>query len=196
MKKWMAYMLIGVCAAGAAVAENNIPWWKKPFVKSADEETQVIPPAPAAPVLVAPEPEMPRAPRREGAAGERLMQINPQAVEKMKAQHEALMKLGEAARNEIDPVKKEVLVNELRAKLTEIADRTLAAQRKRLERAESELPKLRERLANAEKNKEARIEEQLQKILSGEPLKGAEGKRPGDGKQHKKGNKPPSPVTE
>jgi hypothetical protein len=120
-------------------------------------------------------------------------QPTPEQKEKMKAQHEALMKLGEAARNETDPVKKEVLVAELRAKLTEIADKMQGEAKKRLEQAEKELPKLRERMAHSENNKAARIEEQLQRILAGEPLKGPEGKRPelpGEGR-HKKGPKPP-----
>jgi hypothetical protein len=90
--------------------------------------------------------------------------------EKIKAQHEELMKLGESARNETDPVKKEALVGQLRAKLTEIADKMHAEAKKRFEQAEKELPKLKERMDDAEKNKAARVEQQVQRILAGEPL--------------------------
>ncbi len=220
MKKWMVYGLISAFAAVAAMSEDAVPWWKKPFVKNADEQTQVIPPAPAAPVVSTPVSEKPRMQRHEGLSGEQLqkltpeqlekmkarkaqmqqregagdgprLQMNPQQMEKMKAQREEIMKLGEAARNEPDPAKKEMLISQLRAKLTEGADQRLATQKKRIEQAEREMPKLREKLADAESNKTARIEEQIQRILAGEPLPGPEGKRPelpGGGK-HKKAAK-------
>ena len=224
MKKWMTIVLISVCTAGLAAAEDTVPWYKKLFNKNADEQTQVIPPAPevSAPASV---PEAPRMKRHEGLSEEQRQKltpeqietmkarkaqmqqregkeegqrpkVNPEQMEKMKAAHEALMKLGEAARNETDPAKKEALIGQLRTKLTENADNMLAEQKKRLEQAEKEVPKLKERMADFEKNKSARIEEQVQRILAGEPLKRPEGKRselPGDGK-HKKGAKPP--VTE
>ena len=215
MKKWMMYVLIGACTAGVAVAEDSIPWYKKMFNKNADEETQVIPPAPAVTPAPAPTPAPVQAPnlqrpqltpeqkekmkaraaqiqQREGAGEKPHSQVNPEQAAKMKAQREEIMKLGEAARNETDPVKKEELIGQLRAKLTEAADKMQAEMQKRLDQAEKELPKLRERMADAEKNKTARIEEQLQKILAGEPLKGPEGKRPelpADGK-HKKAVRP------
>jgi hypothetical protein len=192
MKKWMIAVLVGVCAAGAAIAEDTVPWYKKMFGKSADEQPQVIPPAPetvAPPAQAAqPAPAVKQRPqltqeqieklkaRKEGSP----FQVKPEVVEKMKAHHEALMKLGEAARNETDPVKKEALVAELRAKVTEGMEKMLADQKKRLAQAEADLPKLRERLADAEKNKTARIDEQVQRILSGEPMmKHHEGKHPG-----------------
>ncbi len=211
MKKWMMYVLIGACTAGVAVAEDSVPWYKKMFNKSAEEETQVIPQAPAVTPVPAPAPDVQRSEgqrpqltpeqkekmkaraaqiqQREGASEKLRPQVNPEQAAKMKAQREEILKLGEAARNETDPVKKEALIGQLRAKLTESADKMQAEMKKRLDQAEKELPKLKERLADAEKNKTARIEEQLQKILAGEPLKGPEGKRPGpsvEGK-HKKG---------
>lgn len=213
MKKWMLIALIGTCAAGLVAAEtNNVPWFKKIFNKSADETAPAVEPAPevAAPAVT---PEMPHTQRpnltpeqiekmkarraqmqqREGEGDRPHQMMNPQQMEKMKAMHEELMKLGEAARNEADPAKKEVLVGQLRAKLTEVADKMLMEQKKRLEQAEKELPKLRERLAASEQNKSARIEDQIKRILAGEPLMPFDGKqkgKPGEGKA-KKGPKPP-----
>ena len=217
MKKWMVVVLTGMFMAGAAMAEDAVPWYKKLFNKNADEQTQVIPPAPAAPAPAAPVPEAPNL-KRQGAgesqrpkltpeqmekmkamrgAGERQqMPLSPEQMakmEKMKAAHEELMKLGEAARSEADPVKKEALIAEIRAKLTAAADKMQAEMKKRLDQAEKELPKLKERMAEAEKNKATRIEEQVQRILSGQPLEMPQGKRPelpGGGK-NKKGPKPP-----
>lgn len=167
MKKWMNYIMVVGLTAGTASAA----WW--PF--GSDKKSEPAPAVTAAPV---PAPEKPRMQRPEGQGERQRPQINPEQMEKMKAQHEELMKLGETARNETDPAKKEALVGQLRAKLTEVADKMQAEGKKRLEQAEKELPKLREKLAEAEKNKTARIEEQVQRILAGEPLKGPEGKRP------------------
>lgn len=205
MKKWMAALLISVCAAGAAVAEDTVPWYKKLFGKSADEQTQVIPPAPEAVAppaaqAVLPETAVKQRPQLTPEQIEKIkarkeaspFQVKPEMAEKMKAHHEALMKLGEAARNETDPVKKEALVAELRAKVTEGMDRMLADQKKRLAQAEVELPKLKERLADAEKNRDVRIEEQVKRILSGEPMmKHPDGKRPGG---LKRDGKKPAPA--
>jgi len=191
MKKWMTIVLLGTLTVGLAVAEETkVPWYKKMFGKSADEQTQVIPPAPAVPP---PAPDMPRMKNREGM-GERHMQLSPEQMEKMKAQRDALMKLGETARNETDPVKKEALVAEIRTKVTEMVEKGQAEMKKRLEQVEKELPRLKEKMAEAEKNKAARIEEHVQRIISGEPFKGPDGKRP-DGAPKKEGKKlPPPPV--
>jgi hypothetical protein len=222
MKKWMIYGLLGALAACLAIAEDSVSWWKKPFVKNADEATQVIPPAadtqitpvaPAAPVpgikhkaagdrpqLTPEQIEKIKAQReavgqkREGAGEYKRPQLSPEQMEKMKAQHEELMKMGEAARNETDPAKKEILVGQLRTKLTEIADKMQAEAKKRLDQVEKELPKLKERIADYENNKAARIEDQVKRILAGQPLAQHDGKRleqPGAGKA-KKGPKAPT----
>lgn len=199
MKKWMTYILIGACTAGMAVAEDNVPWWKKPFVKSSEEEPQIMPPPPPAPVpppgmrpdegsrpvLPREQKEKLKARLQQQGGAEHPAQFNPRQIEKMKAQHEALMKLGEAARNETDPVKKEALIAELRVKLVEIADKMQAEARKRLEQAGKEIANLQKRIDDYDKNKEARIEGQVQRILAGEPLREPEGK-------HKKDPKPPA----
>ena len=132
--------------------------------------------------------------QREGAGDRQRPKMNPQQLEKMKAQHKALMKLGEAARTETDPVKKEALIAELRVKLTEVSDKIQEEAKKRLERVGKEMKNLEKRIADYDANKSVRIEEQVQRILAGEPLKGPEGRRQGglgEGK-NKKGPKPPA----
>jgi hypothetical protein len=185
MKKWMNYiMVIGLTAGSASAA-----WW--PF--GSDKKDEVVPAVPVVEAVPAPAHGMPRIQRPEGQGERQRPQITPEQMEKMKAQHEELMKLGEAARKETDPAKKEILVGQLRVKLTEVADKMQAEGKKRLEQAEKELPRLREKLAEAEKNKAARIEEQVQRILAGEPLKKPEGKRPEGAelkKEVKKATKP------
>ena len=207
MKKWIICGLIGVLTAGLAVAENTntVPWYKKLFNKNADEQTQVIPPAPAATpapaVSAATAPaasRMPSTPEQKAKFEKMKAQATPEQkakFEKMKAQREEIMKLGEAARNETDPAKKEVLVAELRAKLTEIADKMQAEAKKRIAQAGEETGKLQQKVADYEKNKPARIEEQVQRILAGQSPYPSEGKHP-DGaslkKDGKKGVKPPA----
>jgi hypothetical protein len=216
MKKWMVCGLISAITAGMAVAEDTNPWWKKPFVKNSDEATQVIPPAPETPPPGVPKQARPgtgegqrkltpdqiekmKAMREGAGARQPGQQPGPEQqakMEKFKAQHEELMKMGEAARNETDPVKKEALVAQLRTKLTEIADKMHAEAKKRFEQAEKELPKLKARMDDAEKNKAARIEQQLQRILAGEPLERPEmmkhREQGGPGAPKKGGGKPPA----
>jgi hypothetical protein len=185
MKKWMMMVLIGAITTGIASAEEaKAPWYKRLFGMSADEQAQVVPPAPA------PAKEMPRMQRPGG----KHMQATPEQMEKMKAQRDALMKLGEAARNETDPAKKEALVAEIRAKVTEMNEKILAELKKRVAQADQEMPKLKERLADAEKNKATRIEEQVQRILKGEPIKRPEGKLPEGASLKKEGKKAVTPA--
>jgi hypothetical protein len=188
MKKWMAVILMSALSSGMASAEDpGVPWYKQIFGADGDKQEQVIPPPPPDPA-----PEMQRM-RRPDGKGERMMQINPEQREKMKAHHEEVMKLGEAIRNEADPAKKEALTADLRAKVTAMVDRMLAEQAKRMEQAEKELPKLKERLAKAQKDKAARIEEQVQRIISGEMPKGPGGEpsRLEKFRQERKKNIPP-----
>jgi hypothetical protein len=181
MKKWMSYVLIAGLSAGTASAG----WW--PF--GSNEKKTEIPEAPEVP-------KKPHMQNRGGEGGRMRDLLSPEQKEKMKAKREQLMKLGEAIRNETDPAKKESLIGELRAQLTEIADKMQAEGKKRLEQAEKDLSKLKERLADAEKNKAARIEEQIKRIIAGEPF------RPhGDNHPGKPGEKPhkkekPQPAAE
>ena len=201
MKKWMIYGLIGTLAACLAVAEDTVPWYKKLFTQDADEQTQVIPPAPEAqvaptePATATPVPVAPASDVKQKAAGDR-PQPTPEQMEKMKAQHDELMKMGEAARNETDPANKEILVGQLRVKLTEIADKMQADAKKRLDQVEKELPKLKGRVADYENNKAARIEDQVQRILAGQPLAQHEGKRPDQSAAGKAKKAPKAPSAE
>jgi len=155
MKKWMSYILAVGLMAGAASAAL----W--PF--SSDKKEGQTPSASVA------APEVSPIQRSEDKVKQR-KQLSPEQIEKMKARHEELKKLGDAARNETDPAKKELLVGQLRAKLTAMADERQANLKKRIDDAEKELPKLKERLAEAEKNKSANIEKRIQRILAGEPM--------------------------
>lgn len=173
MKKWMNYVVIIGLTAGTASAA----WW--PF--GDDQKEDQAPP---------PVPEMQKM-KRDGMGERQRPQMSPEQMEKMKAHREELMKLGEAARNEADPVKKEALVADIRTKVTEMVDKMQAEHEKRLERAEKELSTLREKLAEGEKNKAAQIEEHVQRIVAGKPPRG-DGKRPeGDFKREHRQDVPP-----
>ena len=178
MKKWMSYIAVVGLTAGTASAA----WWPFGSDKKAEQAPAVQAPATA--------PEMSHMQRPEGKGEGRRSQMSPEQKEKMKARHEELKKLGEAARNEPNPAKKDVLIGQLRTKLTEMADERQAGMKKRIENAEQELPKLKERLAEAEKNKSANIEKQVQRILAGEPIERPEGAY--SKKEGKKGAKVPA----
>jgi len=174
MKKWMSYIAIIGLTAGASSAAL----W--PF--SSDKKAGPAPSTPAAAHETA-------LMQRPEGKGDQRNQLSPEQKEKMKARHEELMKLGEAARNEPDPAKKEVLVGQLRAKLTEMADERQANMKKRIDDAEKELPKLKERLVQSEKNKSANIEKKIQRVLAGEPIDQPKG---ASKKAGKKGAKAPA----
>ena len=182
MKKWMSYIMVVGLTAGTASAA----WW--PF--GSDNKAEQVPSTPAKAVPSTPPaaPEPSRMQRTEGK-GEQQKQLSPEQKEKMKARREELAKLGAAARNEKDPAKKDVLVGQLRAKLTEMADERQAEMKKRLEQAEKEMPTLKEKMVAAEKNKSAYIEKQLQRILAGEPIEQPKG---ASKKEGKKGAKAPA----
>ena len=94
--------------------------------------------------------------------------MSPEMREQMRAEHRAIRELGNAARAETDEAKQAELVAQLRAKLGEVADRMQAHQEERLAQAEERLSGLKERVADGKANRDARIEEQIQRILSGE----------------------------
>jgi len=170
MKKWIIYTLLVIFAATTASAQ----WWKLGF----GEEEQVAEPQ---------QQQMRRGPQ----GGQRSPMSEKKRVEmrakheKMKAEREAVEKLTEAARSEADPVKKEELISQLRTKLTEGAVKMHEMHGKRLEKAEAEVAKMKKRLTEAGKNIDQKVEEHLQKLLSGERPE-----RPKGG-PHRKGPKPP-----
>ena len=94
--------------------------------------------------------------------------MDPEMMEAMKANHKAIRELGDAARAETDAAKKAELVVQLRAKLVEVADRMQANQEKRLAQAEERLSGLKAKIEEAKANRATLIDEQVQRILSGE----------------------------
>ena len=162
MKKWFVYILMVLFAAGFSVAEDNTLGFE------GDGAEQIEAP----PLEQAPggHPGMRRRPRNSDEQGA-----------KMKAEYKAIHSLAAAARTEADPVKKSELIEQLRSKLTEGAENMQAGFRKRLERAEAEVEKMKERLAKGETEMANRVEEHLQKLLAGEQPEhrgpGVEGQR-------------------
>ena len=94
--------------------------------------------------------------------------MSAEMKDQMRAEHRAIRELGKAARSETDEAKQAELVAQLRVKLGEVADRMQAHQEERLAQAEERLAGLKERIADGKANRDARIEEQVQRILSGE----------------------------
>lgn len=167
MKKSRICLLSAVFAAGVALADDGSPWWKFGFGdEDADAPQEQMqkpqPPQQGGPRFEGRRPDMHGMRRSQGAG------LTEEQRAKAKAYYEAVHKLAEAARNETDPVKKEALVEQLRVKLTEGAERMQQEFRKRLEKAEKEVARMRERLNEGEKNMSERVEEHLRKILSGE----------------------------
>ena len=117
--------------------------------------------------------------------------MSPEMMEELRAEHHAIRGLATAARNETDETRKAELVDQLRVKLGEVADRVQAHQETRLAQAEEQLATLKERIDYARENRDELIEEQLERILSGErPM------RPGafrDFPYAKEGYPPPPP---
>lgn len=165
MKKVIAYLLITIFAAATASAEEKQPWWKLGLGgKDVVAQEEVVPPSQR---------------MKEGAPQRQRAQMSDAQRAEMKANQEIIHQLAEAARAETDPAKKAVLVDQLRAKLTEGAQKMQAEFRKRLQTAEGEVSKMKERLAEAEKNMDKRVEEHLQKLLAGEKMERLGGKHLG-----------------
>jgi hypothetical protein len=93
--------------------------------------------------------------------------ISPEMRAEIRAQHQAIRELGRAARNETDEAKKAELVQELRDKLADVADRIQQHQETRLAQAEEHLAELKERIEYARDHRDELIEEHLQNILAG-----------------------------
>jgi hypothetical protein len=159
-------------AAGLAAAEDGSPWWKLGLGKKKEAVEQ---PAPF---------QRQQGMRPEGRGGQGEMQrnrpqLNEQQRAQMKAHFEAVQKLAEGVRNETDPAKKAEMTAALRAKLSESAERMQTEFRKRVEKAEADIVKMKKRLEDGEMNKDKRIDEQLQKLLSGEqPFRKGFGDKP------------------
>ena len=163
MKKWIIYTLLVLFAATTASAQ----WWKLGL-----GEKEAEPPK---------QQQMHRGPQggQRPKMSEEKRAERKAKHEKMKAERAAIQKLAEAARNETDPVKKAERTDQLRAKVTEGAEKRNAEFRKRLGKAEEGVEKMKARLADAEKNKEQRIEKHVQGLLAGKKPARKEGKGPG-----------------
>lgn len=151
MKKWiMTGLMIGLTATSA------FAW---PFGPNKDSE------------------DTPRERARERMEQRRSERprLSPEQREAIKAQREAIMELGEAARNETDPVIKEALTDQLRVELNKVADKIHARHKERLQKAEAKLDQLRARMEEAEAHRDQMIEKQVERILSGEPPDGPRG---------------------
>jgi len=157
MKKWIAAILMVIFAAGISVADETA---------AADG---------------------PKSEKRERRQERRRPRLSEEQRAAMKAHYEKVQNLSEAARAEADPAKKAELVEQLRAVLTEGAQRMQAQFRKRIEKAEQDLMKMKERLAEGETQMEQRVEEHLQRLLSGEKPE-----RRGGSKQGKGSKAPPA----
>ena len=117
--------------------------------------------------------------------------MDPEMMEAMKANHKAIRELGEAARAETDPTKKEELVAQLRTKLGEVGDLMQKKWEERLAQAEERLAGLKAKIEESKTNRDALIEEQVQRILSGERPQRPE--RFNDFPNAKGGHRPPPP---
>lgn len=94
--------------------------------------------------------------------------LDPAEMEQMRAEHEAIRDLAGAIRLETDPAKKAALVDQLRAKLGVVADLMQVKQEKRLAQAEERLAGLKEKIEYGKTHRAELVEEQVQRILSGE----------------------------
>ncbi|HOU20914.1 MAG: hypothetical protein KBC66_08570 [Kiritimatiellae bacterium] len=153
--KCTTLMIVAALAAGAVFAQEDV------------SESYPLPPArPGMCGMTSPHGGAKQATRgdRDRSGGP----MSPEMKEQMRAEHRAIRQLGAAARAETDETKKAELVEQLRAKLGEAADRMQAHQEERLAQAEERLAGLKERVADGQANRDARIEEQIQRILSGE----------------------------
>ena len=94
--------------------------------------------------------------------------MSPEMQNQMRADQRAIAQLGEAARAATDPAEKAKIVEQLRAKLNEIASRVQTHHEERIAQAEKYLENLRDNLQKEKDNRAGQIEEQIQRILSGE----------------------------
>ena len=94
--------------------------------------------------------------------------VDAETMQKMRATHEEIRDLAGAARIETDEAKKAEIVARLRAKLGEVADLMQVKQEQRLAQAEERLAGLKERIDYAKTHREEMLDEQVQRVLSGE----------------------------
>jgi len=85
----------------------------------------------------------------------------------MRAMHKGIKQMGKAIRDETDEAKKAELIADLRVKLNEIADKMQAKGEERLTKAEQRLEKLKSKIEESKNNRDAMIDEKIERIISG-----------------------------
>lgn len=151
MKKYMLMIALAALAAGTAIAQDDGPDSNNRKGKAWDREGG--------------KPGWGQMDKRggppEGA-------VDPETMKQMKAAHEEIRDLAGAARIETDEAKKAEIVARLRTKLGEVADLMQAKHEQRLAQAEERLAGLKAKMEEAKGNRDALIEEQVQRVLKGE----------------------------
>lgn len=110
-----------------------------------------------------------RGPENRGAnRGKRGGPVSKEMRAQMRAERDAIRDLVGAIRLETDDTQKAELTSQLRTKLGEVADRMQAHQEERLAQAEERFTALKERIESARANRDRLIEEEIQRLLSGE----------------------------
>lgn len=127
--------------------------------------------------------------------------VDPALMQQMRDLNKAIRTLGESARAETNETAKAELVTQLKAKLGEVADLIQSGQEKRIAQAEERLASLKAKIEDSKKNRDSLIDEQVQRILSGEKpqrhggypgFPNAKGGRPEGGSEY--GEMPPPPA--
>lgn len=127
--------------------------------------------------------------------------VDPALMQQMRDLNKAIRTLGESARAETNETAKAELVTQLKAKLGEVADLIQSGQEKRIAQAEERLASLKAKIEDSKKNRDSLIDEQVQRILSGEKpqrhdgypgFPNAKGGHPEGGSEY--GEMPPPPA--
>ena len=159
MKKFMLMMAMAAIAAGTACADEGADgpqrqkgksWGKQAWGQNDDRGGQD------------------RGDRMDKRGDHPGGPMDPAMMEQMKADHKEIKALGDAARSVTNEAAKAEIVAQLRAKLGEVADRMQVMQEKRLAQAEERLADLKAKMEDAKANRDALIEEQVQRVLKGE----------------------------
>ena len=103
---------------------------------------------------------------RQDMRGRHMM--DPEMMAQMRADQQAIMKLGAAARAETNETQKAEIVAQIRAKFVEAADRRAANHQKRIAQAEKALADLKAKFEEDTANRDALIEKQIERVLAGE----------------------------
>lgn len=151
MKKCMMMIAIAALAAGSAFAEEGEGGAQPQKGKAWNRDGAGGPPCA-------------QMDKRGGKGGP----MSPEMKAQMRAVHQEIRALGQAARAVTNEAAQAEIVAQLRAKLGEVSDRMQKHQEERLAQAEERLVGLKAKIEESKANRDSRIEEQIQRILSGE----------------------------